>query len=59
MVRNDLSGDQRSFLAAGGIGFIKGDGALDYAPESILEAYYAWHPIRSRTITGDYLHRVG
>jgi high affinity Mn2+ porin len=53
-VRNYLAGDDRSFLAAGGIGFIVGDGRLNYAPESITEAYYAWHAIRDWTFTLDY-----
>ena len=53
-VRNYLSGDDRSFLAAGGIGFIIGDGRLNYAPESITEAYYAWHASRDWTFTLDY-----
>lgn len=37
---NGLSGDHRDYLAAGGIGFLLGDGHLDYAPEQILETYY-------------------
>jgi len=53
-VRNYLSGDDRSFLAAGGMGFIIGDGRLNYAPESITEAYYAWHATREWTFTLDY-----
>jgi high affinity Mn2+ porin len=53
-VRNYLSGDQRSFLAQGGIGFIIGDGRLNYAPESIAESYYAWQVIRGWTLTLDY-----
>jgi high affinity Mn2+ porin len=53
-VRNYLSGDQRSFLAAGGTGFIIGDGRLNYAPESIAEAYYAWSATRQWTVTLDY-----
>jgi high affinity Mn2+ porin len=53
-VRNYLSGDQRSFLAAGGMGFIIGDGRLNYAPESIAEAYYAWSATRQWTFTLDY-----
>jgi high affinity Mn2+ porin len=52
-VRNYLSGDQRRFLAAGGLGFIIGDGRLDYQPEAIVEAYYAWHAIKGWTFTGD------
>ncbi len=53
-VRNYLSGDDRRFLAAGGMGFIIGDGRLNYSPESILEAYYAWHAVRDWTFTLDY-----
>jgi high affinity Mn2+ porin len=53
-VRNYLSGDDRSFLAAGGLGFIIGDGRLNYAPESIVEAYYAWQATRQWTFTLDY-----
>jgi high affinity Mn2+ porin len=53
-VRNYLSGDDRRFLAAGGMGFIVGDGRLNYAPESIAEAYYAWHAVRDWTFTLDY-----
>jgi high affinity Mn2+ porin len=52
--RNYLSGDHRSFLAAGGLGFIIGDGRLNYGPEQIVEAYYAVHLNASRTISGDY-----
>ncbi|RAI58664.1 carbohydrate porin [Roseicella frigidaeris] len=35
-----LHGPQRRFLAAGGTGFILGDGRLAYAPEVALETYY-------------------
>jgi high affinity Mn2+ porin len=55
-VRNYLSGDHRRFLAAGGTGFIIGDGRLNYQPESIIEAYYAWHAAREWTLTFDYQH---
>ena len=55
-VRNYLSGDQRSFLASGGIGFIIGDGRLNYRPETIVEAYYAWTPLTEWTVTADYQH---
>lgn len=55
-VRNYLSGDQRAFLAAGGVGFLIGDGALNYRPEAIVEAYYAVPVGEGFTITGDYQH---
>ena len=35
-----LSPDHRAYLAAGGSGFLLGDGRLRYGPEGILEAYY-------------------
>lgn len=35
-----LSGPHRDYLAAGGLGFLLGDGRLTYAHEEILEAYY-------------------
>ncbi len=53
-VRNYLSGDQRGFLAAGGLGFIIGDGRLNYQPESIVEAYYAWRATREFIFTADF-----
>jgi hypothetical protein len=39
-VVDGLSGPHRAYLAAGGSGFLLGDGALRYGPESIGEAYY-------------------
>lgn len=35
-----LSRDHRDYLAAGGHGFVLGDGALSYGTEKIFEAYY-------------------
>ena len=40
-VMNGLSNAHRDYLAAGGLGFIVGDGQLNYRPESILETYYS------------------
>ncbi|MFO0804227.1 MAG: carbohydrate porin [Gemmataceae bacterium] len=40
MVFNGLSNAHRDYLAAGGIGFIIGDGRLRYGPEEIAELYY-------------------
>jgi len=37
---NGLSKPHRDYLALGGLGFILGDGRLDYSPELILETYY-------------------
>ncbi len=39
---NGLSAAHRDFLAAGGLGLLIGDGALNYSPERIFETYYAY-----------------
>src|SRR5690242_1597499 len=39
-VLHALSSDHRAYLAAGGQGFLLGDGRLRYGPEGIFEAYY-------------------
>ena len=39
--QNGLSPSHQAFLAAGGIGFFVGDGALNYRPEKIVEGYYS------------------
>jgi len=39
-VGNGISAAHRAYLAAGGDGFIIGDGTLNYAPELIAELYY-------------------
>ena len=39
--QNGLSSSHQAFLAAGGIGFFVGDGALNYRPEKIVEGYYS------------------
>lgn len=40
LVQNGLARAHRDYLAAGGVGAFIGDGALDYRPERIAEAYY-------------------
>ncbi|MCL5006353.1 MAG: carbohydrate porin [Acidobacteria bacterium] len=39
-VSNGISREHQAYLAAGGLGFMLGDGALTYGREQILEAYY-------------------
>jgi high affinity Mn2+ porin len=39
-IANGLSADHKNYLAAGGYGFIIGDGKLNYSPELIAELYY-------------------
>ena len=42
-VFNGLSGSHREYLALGGLGFVLGDGALNYGREQIFETYYTAH----------------
>ncbi len=49
--RNALSGDRRRYLAAGGISFFIGDGALNYRAEQTLETYYSLGVNRSLWLT--------
>ena len=39
-ILNGLSRDHRDYLAAGGYGFMIGDGRLSYGPETIAELFY-------------------
>jgi high affinity Mn2+ porin len=42
-VSNAIKKDHQNYLAAGGIGFLLGDGRLNYGRENILETYYTLH----------------
>jgi len=55
-LRNTLSRDRRQFLEAGGMSFFIGDGALNYRPETIFEAYYSLAVAKSASVTLDYQH---
>ena len=55
--QNAISGDHREYLALGGLGFLLGDGALDYAREEIVEAYYTAHVWRGAFASFD-LQRI-
>jgi carbohydrate-selective porin OprB len=55
-VVNGLSGDHRRYLALGGLGFILGDGALNYGLEKIFETYYTAHVWRGISVAFDYQH---
>jgi high affinity Mn2+ porin len=54
LVANGLSSDHRNYLADGGHGFMIGDGALNYSPETITELYYLTKVIDNIFVTGDY-----
>ena len=53
-IANGLSEPHRKYLAAGGIGFMVGDGKLNYAPEQIFEAYYFFQVYKGISLTPDY-----
>ena len=42
-VTNAIMKDHQNYLAAGGLGFLLGDGKLNYGRENILESYYTAH----------------
>ena len=43
LVSNAIKKDHQNYLAAGGLGFLLGDGALSYGRENIVETYYTVH----------------
>jgi high affinity Mn2+ porin len=51
---NGLSGDHRSYLSRGGLGFIIGEGQLHYGYEHVVETYYAFKILGTLTLTADY-----
>jgi hypothetical protein len=53
-VINGISADHRRYLELGGLGFLLGDGGLNYGLEKIFETYYTAHIWRGISIAGDY-----
>jgi high affinity Mn2+ porin len=53
-VINQISKDHQAYLEAGGYGFLIGDGNLNYAPESIIEAYYSLKVFEFFHLSPDY-----
>ncbi|MFO1081499.1 MAG: carbohydrate porin [Reyranellaceae bacterium] len=51
---NNISGPHAGYLAAGGLGPLVGDGALTYASENVLEAYYSYQVSKGIFVTADY-----
>jgi high affinity Mn2+ porin len=54
VVVNGISEDHRDYLAAGGLGFLLGDGRLTYGPETILEFYYQARLAKTLFVSFDY-----
>jgi len=46
IVSNAIKRDHQNYLRAGGLGFLLGDGKLNYGRENILESYYTMHTWR-------------
>lgn len=53
-VVNGISAVHKEYLAAGGLGILVGDGALDYRTERITESYYNWKMAKHYHLTFDY-----
>ena len=51
---NELSKPHRAYLARGGLGFFIGDGALNYRPETITEAFYRWNVMKAAWLSADF-----
>jgi high affinity Mn2+ porin len=49
-----LSPEARAYFAAGGLGILIGDGALNYRPEKVLESYYSYSLNKWASLTFDY-----
>jgi carbohydrate-selective porin OprB len=45
-VSNAIKRDHQNYLRYGGLGFLLGDGGLNYGRENIVESYYNWHAWR-------------
>ena len=51
---NAISSSQINYLQQGGYTAFIGDGALNYKPEQILEAYYSAHVFKNLFLTADF-----
>jgi len=55
-VSNAIKADHQEYLKLGGLGFLLGDGALNYGRENIVEGYYTWHAWRGMFYSFDVQH---
>ena len=60
-VTNAIKRDHQEYLKLGGLGFLLGDGNLNYAREDILEGYYNLHTWRGvyYALDGQYIDHPG
>ncbi len=55
-VSNAIKSDHQNYLKLGGLGFLLGDGKLNYGRENIVECYYNWHAWRGLFYSVDVQH---
>jgi high affinity Mn2+ porin len=55
-VSNAIKKDHQNYLADGGLGFLLGDGGLNYGRENIVETYYTVHVWRGIYLAPGYQH---
>ena len=56
VVSNAIKSDHQNYLKLGGLGFLLGDGNLNYGRENIVESYYNWHAWRGLFYAVDVQH---
>jgi len=56
VVSNAIKRDHQEYLKLGGLGFLLGDGNLNYGRENIVEGYYNWHAWRGLFYALDVQH---
>jgi len=50
---NGVNADHRDYLAAGGLGYMLGDGALRYAPENVADVFYRFAPVKFLAVSAE------
>lgn len=60
-VTNAIKRDHQAYLKLGGLGFLLGDGKLNYAREDIVEAYYNYHAWKGvyYSLDGQFIEHPG
>ena len=56
VVTNAIKRDHQNYLKLGGLGFLLGDGNLNYGRENVVESYYNWHVWRGLFYDVDVQH---
>jgi len=56
VVSNAIKRDHQNYLKYGGLGFLLGDGRLNYGRENTVESYYTWHGWRGIFYSVDVQH---